>query len=60
MSAEQSSLSPLTDEERAGLTEHVQQLKAKLDAMGPVSLGSVEEYGHLAISVCCFKAARIK
>ncbi|HBH97772.1 MAG TPA: chromosome segregation protein SMC [Candidatus Omnitrophica bacterium] len=47
VSAEQSSLSPLTDEERAGLTEHVQQLKAKLDAMGPVSLGSVEEYDEL-------------
>ncbi len=45
--AEQTSLSPLTEEERQSLAEQVDRLKAKLEAMGPVSLGSVEEYDQL-------------
>ncbi|MBI3322873.1 MAG: AAA family ATPase, partial [Candidatus Omnitrophica bacterium] len=45
--AEQSSLTPLTEDERQSLAAQVERLKAKLESMGPVSLGSVEEYDQL-------------
>ncbi len=38
---------PLSDEERAALTDQVDKLKAKLGTIGPVNLGSVEEYDSL-------------
>jgi chromosome segregation protein len=37
----------LTDEQRTQMADHVQKLRAKLEGMGPVSLGSVEEYDEL-------------
>ena len=37
----------LTDEQRATMAEQVQKLRGKLEGMGPVSLGSVEEYDEL-------------
>ena len=45
--AEEIQLTPLAEEERLSLTEQVDRLKAKLEAMGPVSLGSVDEYDEL-------------
>ncbi len=45
--AEQASLSPFGEEERRSLAQQVEKLKAKLGAMGPVNLGSVEEYDEL-------------
>jgi len=39
--------SPLTDEQRAAMAEEVQKLRTKLEGLGPVSLGSVEEYDEL-------------
>jgi len=45
--AEQSSQTPLTGEERQALSEQIEKLKAKLGTMGPVNLGSVEEYDEL-------------
>ena len=44
---EQASLSPLGEEERRSLAQQVEKLKAKLGEMGPVNLGSVEEYDEL-------------
>ncbi len=38
---------PLTDEARQTLMEQINRLKTKLEGMGPVSLGSVEEYDEL-------------
>ena len=40
-------VAPLTDEQRKEMTEQVQKLRAKLEGLGPVSLGSVEEYDEL-------------
>ena len=40
-------ISPLTDEQRTTMTEQVQKLRAKLEGIGPVSLGSVDEYDEL-------------
>jgi len=37
----------MTDEERQSLMSQVERLKTKLEAMGPVMLGSVEEYDQL-------------
>ncbi len=37
-------VAPLADEQRTAMAETVQKLRAKLEGMGPVSLGSVEEY----------------
>ena len=37
----------LTDEQRSTISEQVQKLRSKLEGMGPVSLGSVEEYDEL-------------
>jgi len=48
LSAEQQSLSPLPPEERQALGEQIERLKHKLEAAGPVSMGSVEEYDELA------------
>jgi len=45
--AEQVSVVPLDEAERQALAQQVDRLKAKLEAMGPVSLGSVEEYDAL-------------
>ena len=39
--------SPLTDEQRAAMSADVQKLRSKLEGIGPVSLGSVEEYDEL-------------
>jgi len=44
---QQGGASPLTDEQRTSMTEQVQKLRSKLEGMGPVSLGSVEEYDEL-------------
>ena len=41
------STSALIDEQRTDFTSQVQKLRAKLEGMGPVSLGSVEEYDEL-------------
>jgi chromosome segregation protein len=38
---------PLTQEERADAARQLSQLRAKLGGLGPVSLGSVEEYDEL-------------
>jgi chromosome segregation protein len=38
---------PLSDEQRSGMSDQVQKLRAKLEGIGPVSLGSVEEYDEL-------------
>ncbi len=38
---------PLTDEQRASMSGEVQKLRARLEGIGPVSLGSVEEYDEL-------------
>ncbi len=38
---------PLTDAQRAQMSEQVQKLRGKLEGIGPVSLGSVEEYDEL-------------
>ncbi len=38
---------PLNDEQRASMAEQVQKLRGKLEGLGPVSLGSVEEYDEL-------------
>ena len=38
---------PLPEEERAQMTQRVQTLRTKLEGIGPVSLGSVEEYDEL-------------
>jgi chromosome segregation protein len=38
---------PLTEEQRAEMTGQVQKFRAKLEGIGPVSLGSVEEYDEL-------------
>jgi len=46
--AEQSRLAPLGDEERRNVSEQVERLKGKLETMGPVNLGSVEEYDELS------------
>ncbi|MBI3088245.1 MAG: AAA family ATPase, partial [Candidatus Omnitrophica bacterium] len=46
--AEQASLPPVSDEEREGLAAQIERLKAKLESIGPVSLGSVEEYDELS------------
>ena len=45
--AQQSSAAPMAEEERQSLTAQVDRIKAKLESMGPVSLGSVEEYDQL-------------
>lgn len=37
----------LTEEQRAPMAEQAQKLRAKLEGIGPVSLGSVEEYDEL-------------
>ena len=37
----------LTDEQRTQMAGQVQKLRSKLEGMGPVSLGSVEEYDEL-------------
>ncbi|MBI4597698.1 MAG: chromosome segregation protein SMC [Candidatus Omnitrophica bacterium] len=48
LQAEQlSEAAPLTDEQRAAMAEQVQKLRAKLESLGPVSLGSAEEYDEL-------------
>jgi len=47
LAAEQASVASLTDEERQQLAEQANRLKLKLEAMGPVSLGSVDEYDEL-------------
>ncbi len=39
--------SALTDEQRAETAEQVQKLRGKLEGMGPVSMGSVDEYDQL-------------
>ena len=39
--------SPLSQEQRTTMTDEVQKLRAKLEGMGPVSLGSVDEYDEL-------------
>lgn len=39
--------SPLTEEQRTAMAEEIQKLRTKLDGLGPVSLGSVEEYDEL-------------
>jgi len=38
---------PMTQEQRGEITDQVQKLRSKLEGMGPVSLGSVEEYDEL-------------
>ena len=38
---------PLTEEQRTSMADQAQKLRAKLEGMGPVSLGSVEEYDEL-------------
>ncbi len=38
---------PLTQEQRAEMSAQVQKLRTKLEGIGPVSLGSVEEYDEL-------------
>ncbi|MBI4341995.1 MAG: chromosome segregation protein SMC, partial [Candidatus Omnitrophica bacterium] len=38
---------PLDEAQRTSMTEQVQKLRAKLEGIGPVSLGSVEEYDEL-------------
>ncbi len=43
----QAGAAALSDAQRASMTAHVQTLRAKLEGMGPVSLGSVEEYDEL-------------
>lgn len=43
----QAEASALSGEQRAELAAQVQKLRAKLEGMGPVSLGSVEEYDEL-------------
>ncbi len=46
--AEQLAVSePLSDQQRAEMTEQVQKLRAKLEGIGPVSMGSAEEYDEL-------------
>ena len=42
-----SAASPLSEEERQQLTEQIERLKIKLETVGPVNLGSVEEYDAL-------------
>ena len=37
----------LSEEQRASMTTEVQKLRSKLESIGPVSLGSVEEYDQL-------------
>ncbi len=37
----------LSDEQRTSMSEQVQKLRQKLEGIGPVSLGSVEEYDEL-------------
>ena len=44
---QQANPAPLSDEQRTAMTEQVQQLRGKLEGIGPVSLGSVEEYDEL-------------
>ncbi|MBI2104550.1 MAG: chromosome segregation protein SMC [Candidatus Omnitrophica bacterium] len=44
---QQANPSPLTEEQRAFDAEQIQKLRAKLEGIGPVSLGSVEEYDEL-------------
>ncbi len=39
--------SPLGDEQRGQMSEQAQKLRSKLEGLGPVSLGSVEEYDEL-------------
>ncbi len=43
----QAGSAPLSDEQRATMAEQIQKLRAKLEGMGPVSLGSVDEYDEL-------------
>ncbi|MBI2885547.1 MAG: chromosome segregation protein SMC [Candidatus Omnitrophica bacterium] len=43
----QEGAAPLSEEERQALTEQVEKLKGKLGTIGPVNLGSVEEYDTL-------------
>jgi len=38
---------PLTEEQRSAAAEEIRKLRAKLEGLGPVSLGSVEEYDEL-------------
>ena len=38
---------PLSEEQRAEMSAQVQKLRTKLEGIGPVSLGSVEEYDEL-------------
>ncbi|MDP3722048.1 MAG: chromosome segregation protein SMC [Candidatus Omnitrophota bacterium] len=45
--AQQAQQPPLTGEQRSALAEQVQKLRARLEGIGPVSLGSVEEYDAL-------------
>ena len=44
---QQANPSPLTEEQRTSISEQVQKIRAKLESIGPVSLGSVEEYDEL-------------
>jgi len=44
---ERANPAPLTEEQRTQMTQEVQALRAKLEGLGPVSLGSVEEYDGL-------------
>ena len=44
---QQANPSPLTEESAAATAEQVRKLRAKLEGIGPVSLGSVEEYDEL-------------
>ncbi|MBI3087458.1 MAG: AAA family ATPase, partial [Candidatus Omnitrophica bacterium] len=46
--AEQASLPPVSEEERGQLAAQIERLKVKLESIGPVSLGSVEEYDELS------------
>ena len=38
---------PLTEEQRTSMSEQVQKLRSKLEGLGPVSLGSVDEHDEL-------------
>jgi chromosome segregation protein len=44
---QQAEATPLTEEQRAAMSADIQRLRAKLEGIGPVSLGSVEEYDEL-------------
>lgn len=47
LSQEQQQSLALTEEERASFSQEAQSLRSKLEGLGPISLGSVEEYDDL-------------